>query len=896
LKDLSGNGNDLHRRGAPLFFADAPADRRLAGEGSALFKGSASYSAQKAIVTSGDRFMLEAWVKPVDDPDNRASAAPRSVAAYGDGGGGYILTQAGPDWVLRVDGRMFTIGRVVPDQWAYIALVKDEAKSGNLYLNGKKMGKFTLAGRIAANFSIGAVDSVESFHGLVYEVRLSAWTGKFDVAGYLGRTVSTAAEAGERVKSSRKQTIDGIAGNKYIKLVDDLVPTSDSRDWLISRIETPVQLLMKKAADGLTARLMLTNGLMSKEFYISGNLACVSMKNLSNGAEYLRAIKPEARVMLDSAWYNVGGLYGQPEMAYLQDAWLKDLVSKPGDFRFSSIEVTTPVIRYPWVRKYNAAPADWPPKGLHVIMHYEMPPSGARAVRGIRVDVHYEMYEGCPVLAKWFTIDNKSGRDIVVDKMEAEVLAVNQDQVSRIQLQSDYSFHCANNRPQASGSTLYPSADNDNPARFGGGTTHWETDPDYNTWATQNAMEDILLKDPHHCLLLSKPLFGPDATVGRDSLFRSFTTFELLYDSDDRERQSLAFRKMYRRLAPQVTESLLSAHITSHDPRQLRSLIDQMAELGFEQLGIDAWPGISHDNLDPSYVSLWKGVADYAKERDIIMGGYELQVASRGRGAEYDCIDPKTGKPGSFFGQSVCIASKWQDLYYPKMWQFVDRTGFMSVNVDGPYHGDVCASIVHPHHHGYYDSQWEQWKFQVKVIHEMQRRNMSTMGWMTLQLVGFYSNDPAIGLEPLSRNIGRYESQLFQYLASGCQLGVRGRRLYDSPETKAMVKKWVDWFRKYRDILTSDIIHVGRPTGRGLDAMLHVNPNLRYKGMLIVFNPTENDKKEKLTVPLYFTGLHGQARIRVEEGSLKDYQLNSRGDAEVPVEVKAGGFTWLVIE
>ena len=34
--------------------------------------------------------------------------------------------------------------------------------------------------------------------------------------------------------------------------------------------------------------------------------------------------------------------------------------------------------------------------------------------------------------------------------------------------------------------------------------------------------------------------------------------------------------------------------------------------------------------------------------------------------------------------------------------------------------------------------------------------------------------------------------------------------MYDTPETKAVVKKWVDFFKKYRDILTSDIIHVRR--------------------------------------------------------------------------------------
>ncbi|HEY4208684.1 MAG TPA: hypothetical protein VGM31_17780, partial [Puia sp.] len=116
LKDLSGNAHDLHRSGAPLFFADAPADRRLAGEGSILFKGSASYSAKKAIASPGERFILEAWVKPVVGPDESGSVTMGGIVAYGDSAKGYMLAQAGSNWVLRVDGeKIFTIGRVVPD-------------------------------------------------------------------------------------------------------------------------------------------------------------------------------------------------------------------------------------------------------------------------------------------------------------------------------------------------------------------------------------------------------------------------------------------------------------------------------------------------------------------------------------------------------------------------------------------------------------------------------------------------------------------------------------------------------------------------------------------------------------------------------------------------------------
>ena len=38
-----------------------------------------------------------------------------------------------------------------------------------------------------------------------------------------------------------------------------------------------------------------------------------------------------------------------------------------------------------------------------------------------------------------------------------------------------------------------------------------------------------------------------------------------------------------------------------------------------------------------------------------------------------------------------------------------------------------------------------------------------------------------------------------------------------------MVSKWVTWFKQYRKILNSDIVHVRRPDLVGLDAMLHVN-------------------------------------------------------------------------
>jgi hypothetical protein len=242
------------------------------------------------------------------------------------------------------------------------------------------------------------------------------------------------------------------------------------------------------------------------------------------------------------------------------------------------------------------------------------------------------------------------------------------------------------------------------------------------------------------------------------------------------------------------------------------------------------------------------------------------------------------------------------------------------------------------------DSQWKQWKKQVSVLHELLNRKVyiplpdwyflngssttgmgyreasanltpdqqlllgrqyiydgtwhktPTMGGISLQLVGFYTNDPKVGLEPLKDNLSRYEKGLFQYLAAGCHFTLRGNRLFDAPETKNMVLKWTGWFKKHRAILTSDIIHLGRPTGRGLDCLLHVNPALKEKGMAILFTPTEKPVKKKFRLPLYYTGIKKIARIKDKEGTAVTYALNDKSEAEVPVNIPAGGYTWLVIE
>jgi hypothetical protein len=121
-------------------------------------------------------------------------------------------------------------------------------------------------------------------------------------------------------------------------------------------------------------------------------------------------------------------------------------------------------------------------------------------------------------------------------------------------------------------------------------------------------------------------------------------------------------------------------------------------------------------------------------------------------------------------------------------------------------------------------------------------------------------------------------------------------RLYDTEQTKNVVKKWVEFYEAHRAILESDIIHVRRADGRDLDAILHVNPRLQEKGLAMIHNPLDVTVTRTLTLPLYYSGLTGKACIRVEDGEARDVRLHRNSEAEVILTIPAGSLTWLTVE
>jgi len=186
---------------------------------------------------------------------------------------------------------------------------------------------------------------------------------------------------------------------------------------------------------------------------------------------------------------------------------------------------------------------------------------------------------------------------------------------------------------------------------------------------------------------------------------------------------------------------------------------------------------------------------------------------------------------------------------------------------------------IHARRH-LYDGTWEK---------------APTMGWMFVPLVEYHGGGAAATIEPLREHLPDYERHLANNLGFGVQACYRGPRLYDTEETKATVKRWVGFFKKYRAILESDIIHLHRADARGLDGILHVNSNLPEKGLAVFYNPTSEVITKEVELPLYYTGLTDKARIAERDGKSRIYPLDRQYRVKLKVKVEPGGMNWFVI-
>ncbi len=696
-------------------------------------------------------------------------------------------------------------------------------------------------------------------------------------------------------------------------------------DYLID--PSPFRASVYRSADD--RQLVLENGLIRRTWRCFPNGACVGFDNLMTGEAMLRSVRPEARVSINGNSFDVGGLTGQPNHAFLTPQWLEQMQADPNAFQLVRVSSGPTIQRLAWQRRrHHAMPSDWPPPGIQLRMEYRSKSAADPDLSKILITVHHEIYDGLPVVCKWLTVRNETEQAITLDRFRAEELAV-VEHTNWVELRGKVQFPNPDYL-HVETDFAFGGFNHENANRH---TIHWRPDPEYSTQV------NYLRKTP--CLLVVEPTYGPSQEIAAGGTFESFRVFELVYDRADRERRGLALRKMYRTLAPWVTENPLTHHLLSSDPAAVKQAIDNAAAVGFEAVILSFGSGFNMENTDPAYLKTWKTVADYAESKGIELGAYSL-FSSRSVGGGNDVVSPPGQQPT--FGKAPAATSAWGIKYFEKLQSFFDQTGFDQFENDGPYPGDVDVTPRPPYQTGEQDSRWAQWKIVTglyrhlratgvyinqpdyyflvggnktgmgyrevnwslpraqQVIHTRQNiydgtwTKTPSMGWMHVPLTQYHGGGAAATIEPLNEHLDHYELMMRSNLGMGVQAHYRGPRLFDTEQTRDRVTKVVDWYKQYREILESDIIHGRRADGRELDWILHVNPQLEHKGMLCVYNPADQQVTQTIRVNAYYTGLTDTAIISEAGRPARQYQLARDGTLEITVNVPANGMQWYLIQ
>lgn len=558
------------------------------------------------------------------------------------------------------------------------------------------------------------------------------------------------------------------------------------------------------------------------------------------------------------------------------------------------------------------------------------------------VEIHYELYDGLPVFSKWLVVKNTGAAPVRVNRFVAEELRVPEPEAKNGDVHGPGSERTRPNlhveTDMAFGGRVYSTADNH--------AVKWDADPLYQTHIGYTYPPPTLLQvaprnfhkgDSVDFGGKEDTLVGPDQEVAPGGVFESFRVFELLIDSDERERRSLAQRRMYRAIAPWTNENPLMFHKVQSDPKTIREAIDQAAEVGFELVIMSFGSGFDFESRDRKYWDTYKALADYGRSKGVALGGYSL-LASRGAG------DGTNTKGPAMYGVMPCLGAKWGRDYLDNIVAFSKYAGLACFENDGSYPGDTCSATDHPHHRGYEDSQWVMWRTITKAYQEMraegmflnipdwyslsgankcmmgyketnwslpraeqeiiERQNMydgtrdktQTMGWMFVPLSQYHGGGAAATIEPLKEHLPHYSNRFADLLGYGVQACYRGPRLFDAPETKALVTHWVGFYKRHREVLDfGDIIHLQRPTGRDWDGIVHVNPQGREKALAFLYNPLDTEIEREIRIPLYYAGLRKAATVRfAEDGPAQPITLDDEHRATLRVKIPAHGHLWAI--
>ena len=150
---------------------------------------------------------------------------------------------------------------------------------------------------------------------------------------------------------------------------------------------------------------------------------------------------------------------------------------------------------------------------------------------------------------------------------------------------------------------------------------------------------------------------------------------------------------------------------------------------------------------------------------------------------------------------------------------------------------------------------------------------------------------------------------------------LRSRYLYDGPKSKALLQRWMTWFRKYRGILSQDFVTLSlttscvnttQPTMQcNLDSSTHIDAIIHHgsagirsdfpeRAMVMIWNPAQIAYNGSLAAPMYYSGLThavGASTVGVSYAGTTPVRapLSKSNHVDLNVQLGPRELTWIVI-
>ncbi len=667
----------------------------------------------------------------------------------------------------------------------------------------------------------------------------------------------------------------------------DLAGDSENSDlnyWASGDVDVPSSIEKKEG------KLILSNGLVERVFDIGKNFQTISYKNLYTGLELLNTedLQADASITLNKEYADNST---QGDQLFYIGGENQDVSS----FQFVDYEIeekTEEPFHWEWderISPESMKDTQWPAAGKALVVNYKAPKGIDKDFADVKVQVRYEIYDGIPSISKSVHVTNEGKNDVIVDKMEVEILPV--PVTLKDALYVEGTMNSGNeNHDRNNGKERYKQWEDVD-------GTNGKIISRYAAPAGDNTIAAGMGYDTGN--------IGPNYRLAKDETFDSYKVYQMFYSNSYYEWQMMEVKKMYRVLFPQTADAPLIYHIISSDDATVKKGIDQAHNAGFNMVLLSFGSGVNVEDTSASNIAKYKALCDYAHEKGMLLGAYVMQAARGGSESFSGC-----------WGTMRCMCGTDAHETLESTLEFIDQTGLDCLEVDGIYPGAICTATNHSGHEGVEDSQTKQWEYAVHDFYrELRARNvyinspdwnftvgasMAVMGYQEpgfnvtpwRQLIygremayyGTFEKVPAMGwtLVPLSPYQGGSDSSFWPYdekiMAYDFMIGMNmmygitgsyrgGNGLYQGEVSQNVIETWGEFYNKYKDILGESVVHIAPPlatsdtslTTDAIDGIIHVDSDGVQKGLAAFFNQTTETVTQTVKIPLYYTGLTGLA-------------------------------------